>query len=101
MEYYKVSTTQTGKPRGNTKEDYSIFNEESKTFGTKEEALQYLKETYGNCKKQAMYQDTKEGSKQTGWVFHFNNEDISHFPVSKWYQLDWVSLTHVVENNII
>lgn len=95
MEYYELSITQTGKPKGRTKEDYATFNIESKTFRTEEEARQYLKDTYGDCKKQAMYQDTKEGAEQIGWVYHFNNEDISHVPVEKWYQLDWVTITHV------
>ena len=99
MEYYKVHRVMTGKPMGRSDEDYSRFDEDDQLFETLDEAKQFIKDTYGASKRQAMYQDN--GANQIGWVIHFKNADYSHAPTNKWYQLDWVTITHVTENHIV
>jgi len=45
--YYKITITKTSKGIG-SKDDYQIFDNEVKTFATKELALDWLKDEY-NC----------------------------------------------------
>lgn len=87
----ELQIVETGKGYS-SKERYKSFNEFSKCFQNMTSADDYLKERYGKCKKQKMYVDTKEGqNKHVGYIFCFKNSDISHFPVDKWLQQDWVS----------
>ncbi len=86
---------ETGKSY-NPKDTYSIFNRETKNFKDLKEAKEYLKDRYRKAKRSKMYVDTKEGKAlHCGYIFGFRNEDISHVPVQKWLQQDWVSFEEV------
>ncbi len=99
--YYKINVTCTGKPMGRTEEDYSCFDTFNKVFKTLELLKDWLKEQYGKCKRVKMYVDEENNKTScTGYIFCFRNGDISHIPVQKWYQQDWVEISHIVENTI-
>lgn len=92
--------TMTGKPIGQ-EGSYSMFDEQTKNFENIKEAKEYLKETYGKCKRVPMYCDTKDGKIiKTGYIYCFRNSDISHTPVEKWTQQDWVSFQEITIKNI-
>ncbi len=87
--------TKTGKEYGKSK-DYRIFDNDRKVFVSLKDAKQWLKENYGNCKKQKMFIDLKSGeTKQSGYIYSFHNSDLSHSPVEKWLQQDWVEIREV------
>ena len=95
--YYKVTITRTAKTIGST-ENYHIFDDEVKTFETKDLALCWIDAEYQGHKKVKMYCDTKEGdTKHAGWIYCFRNADYSHNPIKKWTQQDWVNLSVVTE----
>lgn len=86
----KVQITITGKSYS-PKDSWRIIGEETKTFPDIKSAKDWIKENYGNSKRSPMYIDTKEGVKKVGYVIGFRNSDISHLPVDKWLQQDWIS----------
>lgn len=87
--------TETGKGY-NPKDAYTVFNKQTKEFKDIPEAMQYIKDTYGKSKREKMYVDVKGGgSKHVGYVIGFRNSDISHFPVEKWLQQDWITFEEV------
>ena len=110
MKYYEVSVAKTGKaissrePRGG---GYSCFATERKEFGTVAEVKAYLKENYGTCKREKMYQDKKDGSTiVSGHVYSFKNGDISHpwnddGSKNEWYQQDWVEVREIESTRVI
>lgn len=90
---YSVQITHTAKNYHPTSE-YHTFERTEKTFGTKQDVIDWLSEQYGTCKRVKMYCDKKDGTiEQEGWIYCFRNSDISHVPVEKWLQRDWVSVT--------
>lgn len=98
--FFEVITTCTarnmGRPAHNASYqdgEYRVFDEHRKLFSTVEEVKSYLVETYGTCKRSAMYQDDNTGKAvRTGTIYHFNNEDWSHYERNKWHQQDWVTV---------
>ncbi len=106
---YKVTITETGKPMGRPKKEagyqdgnYHIFNEETEHFRTLKEARAFIAERYGKCKRDKTYNDKPNGEAiHTGFVYCFKNEDISHSPVDKWYQQDWVNIYKMKSEPII
>lgn len=87
--------TKTGKSF-NPKDEYKIFDTEEKTFADLPSAKQFLNETYGKSKRRPMFCDTKEGKpKHIGYVIGFKNADLSHSPVEKWLQQDWIHFNEV------
>jgi len=87
----RVEIEKTGKGYGKN-EGYHMFDRETKTFKDMLEVKKFLKETYGKCKRVPSYVDTKDGEvKKVGYVYCFKNADLSHYPVEKWLQQDWVS----------
>lgn len=93
----RVIITSTG--RNSMKDKPSIFDEETKLFKNREDALKFIKEKYGKVKtRKPMYVDDKKGKIQKiGYIFGFWNEDISHpyteeGKKNRWYQEDWVEL---------
>src|SRR5574341_1492075 len=97
-EYYKAHIVRTGRPMGSG-QSYSTFDSESKTFATLAELKDYLKESYGTCKRQNMYRDGSDRGEhyKVGYVYGFKNADYSHAPVEHWFQQDWVEISKVVE----
>lgn len=93
--FIEVKITRTGKSYS-PKDNYRIFDDETKRFNNITEAKTWLISEYGNCRRVAMYQDSKEGvTYQSGYVYGFHNSDMSHSPVERWLQQDWVSIYEV------
>lgn len=93
----QINIVMTGKGYS-PKDKFRGMGERTEYFGDMKEAREFIKETYGKCKRVPMYVDTKEGkTKKIGYVFGFHNEDVSHSPVEKWIQQDWVSFNEVKE----
>lgn len=93
--YYTIEITSTAKGRGRNSDEYQIFDRQTEHFSTLEAVKLRLKEKYGDCKRQKIYRDSNNphtSPKHVGWVYCFNNDDISHIPVQKWHQQDWVEI---------
>lgn len=74
-------------PRSN----WATFDNEMKNFVTMQEAMTWLKEEYGKCKRVRMYVDDKNGkARHIGYIYSFHNSDISHSPIEKWIEQDWI-----------
>jgi len=84
----------TGKGYGRN-DRWVCFDLERKPFPSLKEAKVWLKETYGKAKRSPLYIDTPEGTKKVGWVIGFRNGDLSHSPVQKWIQQDWITVTEI------
>ena len=85
-----VTTIKTGKGYG-SKDGFNCFDDSREFFQDIAEARIMLKERYGTCKRSKMHIDTKAGdTRHIGYIYHFHNADLSHAPVEKWYQQDWV-----------
>lgn len=90
----QLQITMTGK-RSGSKERFRVFADDTKNFKSILQAKEYIKNQYGKSKRAKMFVDTKEGSKHVGYVFGFRNADLSHYPVQKWTQQDWVEFQEV------
>ena len=68
-------------------------------FDTMADAKAYLKDRYGSRRRQPMYADFNgdDGPKarQVGYIYGFRNADLSHYPVDRWLQQDWVEFVEV------
>ncbi len=91
----QLMIVKTGK--GYSKKDkWQRFDEETKYFGSMQEAKDWIKETYRKAKRTPMYVDLKDGgSKKVGYVIGFRNADWSHAPVEHWIQQDWIEFREV------
>lgn len=76
-------------------DSYTMFDSEVKTFDNLAEAKAWLKDEYGTCKRQKMYQDGRNAAMHVGYIYGFKNADWSHSPVEHWLQQDWVSFYEV------
>ena len=100
MKYYELHISETSKPIG-SKDNYSMFNKETKYFDSIKDIQAYLKETYGGHKKEKMYIDDKNGKpKQSGWIYCYRNKDWSHNSES-WLQQDWIEIREIHAETII
>ena len=94
MNYFEIETIKTAKPFGN-KGNYQVFDGGTKKFKTLEEVKEYLRDEYGNCKRDKQYIDNENnGAVHTGYVYCFKNSDISH-DSEGWYQQDWVTIYNI------
>jgi hypothetical protein len=96
MTMIQVQIDQTGKGYGKN-EKWSLFNQHTELFVNMERVKDWMKETYGKCKRSPMYMDKNGKSVKIGYVFSFHNDDISHVPVNKWIQRDWVSFSELTQ----
>ena len=100
--FYEILITSTGKPIGNTKENYTAFNNIRELFKTIEEVENFLKENYQGHKKEKMYIYKKDGqSLHIGYIYSFKNGDVSHYPMEQWYQKDWVEIRKIQAEPVI
>lgn len=76
---------------------YRVFHEDIKTFNSISDAKQWLKNEYGTCKRSKMYIDDDNNGKthHVGYIYHFRNEDVSHYENEKWLQQDWIEFRSV------
>jgi len=90
---FEVNITMTGKGYHPSSE-WQQFGHDRKTFSDLMQVNQWLDEAYGRSKRVPMYVDTKEGkSIRCGYVIGFRNADVSHYPVDKWIQQDWIQIS--------
>lgn len=95
----QLHITRTGKSFS-PKDDYSIFDTETKQFDSLKDAKDFLKQEYGSCKRSKMFADLKDGSsKHIGYVYGFKNKDWSHNSQS-WLQQDWIDFSKVTYSRI-
>jgi len=86
----QLKITMTGKGFS-PKDKWSVFDGQTKEFNNMIDAKKWLKEKYGKSKRSPIFVDTVLGkTKQVGYVYGFRNADMSHVPVEKWLQQDWV-----------
>jgi len=90
--YYTIEISSTGKKRGRNSEEYQVFDRQTEHFTTLEAVKQRLIEKYRDCKREKIYRDINGEAVQIGWIYCFNNADMSHVPVQKWHQQDWVEV---------
>lgn len=92
----QVIITMTGKSY-NSADEYRIFDNETLTFADKADANKALAERYGKSWRQRkkMYIDSKDGELHCGYIVGFPNADLSHAPVKKWLQQDWIEFCEV------
>lgn len=92
---YEIQIACTGKSYSST-DEYRIFDNMTERFDTLDAAKQFIADRYGKCKRIKMYRDNSYGeSYQSGWVYCFNADDISHLPIQKWRQQDWVQIVEL------
>ncbi len=96
----QLHITSTGKSY-NPRDSWRMFDEQTKSFPTREAAEEWLKETYGSSKRAKMYVE-RDGQPDivAGYVIGFRNADFSHAPVDKWLQQDWIEFREVNTLNI-
>lgn len=95
----QLHITRTSKGFG-SKDNYQIFDTETKEFNSLKDAKDFLKEEYGTCKRSKMYTDLKDGSsRHIGYIYGFKNKDYSHNSES-WLQQDWVDVAKVTYSRI-
>ncbi len=91
----QLNITMTGKGYS-PKDKWSNFGQDTKNFTSIQDAKDWLKEQYGKAKRVSMFIDLKDGkSKRIGYVIGFRNSDMSHYPVDKWLQQDWIEFREV------
>jgi hypothetical protein len=68
----------------NSKDDYSIFDDEVKTFDNLADAKSWLEEEYGTHKRSYMYEDDKDGNtKRIGYIYGLQQDWISFYKVNR------------------
>jgi hypothetical protein len=93
----QLQITRTGKSYS-PKAKWTCFDEETKNFPDMKTVREWLRKEYGNAKRVPMFTDTKDGKTlRTGWVIGFRNADLSHYPVNKWIQQDWIHVREIKE----
>ena len=97
MQFIELSITKTSKPAGRPKagEDsfmlWSTYDREEKRFNTMQEAKDWIKSEYGNCKRSKMYHDTEEGAEAIGYIYSFN----SGWGGEHWHEQHWIEFATV------
>lgn len=79
---------------------WSIFDTQRKGFPSIEAARDWLRYTYGNCRRYKMFQDVGGEMVHVGYIYGYRNSDISHLPVEKWLQQDWIEFQRVETVNL-
>lgn len=90
----QVHVTMTGKSYS-PRDKYRCFAEETHNFPDLDAAKQWAANTYGNCSRSPMYGEFPDGDRHIGYIYGFRASDISHVPVDKWLQRDWVEFREV------
>ena len=81
---------------GKTDRDFSIFNQETKEFGTLEDAKEWLKSEYFYCKTTyPIYRDVDGKSVKVGKIYAFKGSEFQDGKKWHYYQQDWIELREV------
>lgn len=96
---FEVVVNMTSKGYHEPAYEYRNFHTEVKEFNTLDEANDYIKSEYFNCKKRVkQYVDTLAGeSRQSGWIYCYKDSEWCH-ERGTWYHFlrqDWVSIYSV------
>ena len=98
--YYKITIDETG--RTTLKDKPQRFNTEEIQVATLEEVKAALVDRYGKLPKRATRNTIFVGDGvPVGFLHSYWNADMSHSPVDRWYQTDWVTVTAVNEEPIL
>lgn len=92
----QLTITETGKSYAKNSR-WERMSERNISFPSTTEAKKFLRETYGKCKRNKMYVDKNGKAMHCGYIYGFHNADLSHLPVVKWIQQDWVCFSEVEE----
>jgi hypothetical protein len=90
----KINVTSTG--RYHMREMPHIFDEKEKHFPSMKEAKKWIRDTYGKSRGKPIYRDIGDKPVQVGYIFGFWNSDVSHYPVNKWFQQDWIEINKII-----
>lgn len=104
--YIKITITETGAKR--PQDDHSTFNETILYAADMEQARFAVADHYGKMPgmRRKVYEDYREDSdppgtfprsRVCGFLHSFWNVDLSHAPVERWHQTDWISVVEVRE----
>jgi hypothetical protein len=78
-----------------------VFDSSIENFNNMDEVNAWLKDHYGTNKRAKMYRDDKDGNTiHIGYIYGFHNDDVSHYPINKWIQQDWVSFYEIKPLNL-
>lgn len=95
----------TGKTVG-SKDDFSVFNQDRRTFASLDEVKKYLNEQYGDKTKEKIYRDGNDGEAvHVGYIYRLGIvRDYSHAESDDnkpWYQQDWVEVSEIKATPIV
>ena len=91
--YIKVSIIETGKPKG-SKESYQNWGVQRFTFKSAIEAVDFISDRYGKCKKVPMFVDDKQGKAiKIGKIYCYSIKLEGKVFVAQ----DWVEIKKVSE----
>ena len=100
MKYYEVHRTLTCKAIG-SKAGFYTYDKTTDKFKTIAEVKQFLKDTYGKCKKQKIYNDGITGeAKHVGYIYCYNTPKVSYDDQPKNNQ-DWTEVKEIKATTII
>lgn len=98
--YYEVVIRKTAKAMG-SKDFYDNYDIERKTLNTISEVKSFLHDTFGNCKREKMYQDQIAGDPQhIGYIYCYNTPKCSYDDVPHHNQ-DWVTVSELKAKTVI
>lgn len=92
-DFYEVDILCTGSDSENGR--FDVINRERKEFDSAKDIIAWLKDKYGslNVKRGVIYDGTRDDP--CGYTYLFENADLSHVPVERWIQRDWVNIYKV------
>ncbi len=102
---YEVQIEETG--QDHLRDNPRLFNSIKKTFHTLDEVRAFLSDRYG-CpvplprRRNKIYVDAPDGTAiEVGFTYSYWNSDLSHMPVVKWYQTDWITVNEVTKTPVV
>ena len=101
----QLSITRTCKRVGRGADDgegFSTFSQDLKTFGGLQSAKDWLKETYGTCKRVKIFNDTQAGTIHCGYVYQFKSEEWNgNTGKREWFfQHHWVTFSELKDMDL-
>jgi len=99
MKYVEAYITKQAKPAGN-RSNYYTYDKQTKQFRDMKEFKQWLKEEYGNSKRQTMYRDDKnENAVKVGYVIGFKTKEYEDGKYRTYYESHWIEVVEVETHN--
>ena len=99
MKYVEAYITKQYRPAGN-QNNYYVYDKETKQFKDMKEFKMWLKDEYGNSKRQTMFNDTKDReSVKVGYVIGFKTKEFDYGKYKTYYERHWVKVVEVETKN--